>query len=145
MQKLWSKTVDTVTFGVGAAMDFTGAKKVQEDPEFTKRVEKLNFIELHAKNLQKALTGFSASLTNLGDAQAETATQYTKAFENEGATLNQYSNYLKSVSDSCKAITQTASSKIPQEVIKPLDDLLAEVARLKHEADKRKKNLKVIL
>ena len=141
MQKLWEKTKESVTYGVGAAMDFTGAKKLQEDPEFTKRWEKLEFIETHAKNLQKALLGFSVSLTNLGDAQVETATQYSKAFEKESGALSDYSKSLQSASEKCRTITQTAKSKMPEEVIKPLDDLLKEVARLKHEADKRKKNL----
>ena len=59
MQKFWEKTKKTVTVGFNEAAEGLGAKKVEEDPEFLTKFERLQFIKQHATDLQKSIEGFS--------------------------------------------------------------------------------------
>ena len=142
MQAFWNKTVEGITVGVGTAMDFTGAKKLPEDPKVTESFEKLEFVEKHAKNLKKSLKELSRTLSELGAAQSATSEEYVKAFENDEIEFKNYSLQLKTISNNCQVIASNeGSQKINSNVIKPIDDMLNECLRLKEIFDQRKKDL----
>ena len=142
MQAFWNKTVEGITVGVGAAMDYTGARKLPEDPKVNEAFEKLEFVEEHAKNLKKALVELSKTLTELSAAQTATSEEYVKAFENDEIEFKNHSLQLKTISEHCQVIASNEGSmKLDANVIRPIDDMLNDCIRLKEIFDQRKKDL----
>ena len=146
MKKFWKKTIDTLTVGYESAMDKTGAKKLQEDPAFLERLEKLKFYENTVKDTRRSLNSFSAALSNIGNVQSEVSSFHLKDVENlqnpenelnlYKQTLIQYSN----ISESCRTITNKASEDLIQPNTGELDEIIKEINRLKTFLEKRKKH-----
>ena len=143
MKRFWEKTKNNFTLGVGTAMDVTGAKKLPEDPEITRRAEKLSFYKKHVKDMQKSITELSASITNLGDSQNETSDYFSKIFENENGTFQSNSLRFAAVSESVKAICGAESTQIIS-TNEQISEILTEIQELKTILEKRKKNLILI-
>lgn len=140
MKRFWEKTKNNFTLAIGDAMDATGAKKLPEDPEITRRIQKLSFYKKQVKDMQKSITGFSASISNLGDSQNETSEYFSKIFENENGTFQSNSLRFAAVSESLKAICGSESTRI-MSTNEQITEILAEIEELKVILEKRKKNM----
>ncbi|EAY07893.1 hypothetical protein TVAG_142470 [Trichomonas vaginalis G3] len=139
MKQFFKKSNDRIRIAVDETLEKAGAKKIEEVPDYIERNNTLIFIEQHAKNIQKSLTCFTASLKNLADSQKETANSYSEAFENSEDDLHEMSEQLKNVAGDVENITKEISTQIPQQVIKPLEDLLQEIQRIHQLSAERRK------
>ena len=146
MKKFLKKTMNSITVGYESVMDMTGAKKLQEDPEFLSRVEKFQFYDEKLKSMHRSLIGLSASLSNLGNSQKEISQYYFENFENrnpndpDNEILQITSQKYNELSELTVELTGASSINITGNFLSEIEEIIKEINHLKILAETRRKH-----
>jgi uncharacterized protein YeeX (DUF496 family) len=142
LKKAWGKTKDSATVGFNKAMDATGKKKIEDDPDFSALSQALNAIETKSASITSALLSLGKHYVKAAEKFTIAADQLVQLIPEEHYDKFQNARKVHSQLGHIQQFQTTFGTYIiGNELVKPLQALSNDIKNLKKVEEKRKKHL----
>lgn len=140
MKKFLTKASESITVGLGVALDKTGAKKITEDEMVIELGDKVKVYAGKASHLLSELNSFFKSFSGYLSAQNSASTSFADCFINDEVNRN-FSSEGKEVTEIHMKYGSNYKAYFNQFISAPLEALIQENEDLKKLASKRREQL----